>query len=148
MTFALDINKFIEKTQGNAHESTKRIVGKVLERVVNKSPVGNTKNWKDQEHLPKGYVGGHFRKNWQVGIDSAPSGEVDGVDPDGGPTIELGKSKIPEQAGGHTYYLVNNLDYAQALEDGHSTQAKPGVIVAGTIVEYQSYIRETLSELK
>lgn len=148
MTFALDINKFIEKSKGNADVVTKRIVGKVLERVVNKSPVGNTKNWKDQLHLPKGYVGGHFRKNWQVGVDSAPKGEVSGVDAGGSATIEIGKSKIPAQASGHMYYLANNLPYAQALEDGHNTQSAPGNMVAGTIVEYQSFIREAISELK
>jgi len=142
MSFSLDINKFIEKTGAKADMSTRRIINRILGKVVMKSPVGNTQNWKNQAHLPKGYVGGHFRKNWQVGVDSKPSGTVDGIDQGGSKTIADGTAKIPANAIGHVYYIQNNLPYAQALEDGHSTQSPPGNMVAGTVAEFESIIRE------
>jgi len=37
------------------------------------------------------------------------------------------------------YFLVNNVPYAQALEDGHSTQAPQG-IYGLTALEFQQYV--------
>ncbi|MFZ2172398.1 MAG: hypothetical protein WAW61_22520 [Methylococcaceae bacterium] len=142
MSFTLDINKFIEKAGAQADLVPRRIVSGILRKVVLKSPVGNTANWKDQSHLPKGYVGGRFRANWQVGVDTMPSGKVSGTDKSGSKTIAAGIAAIPEQAAGHVYYVQNNLPYAQALEDGHSTQSPPGNMVAGTVAEFESIIRE------
>lgn len=87
---------------------------------------------------------GRFRGNWQVGVGVMPSGELDTVDASGSSTIALGVSHVPQQAAGAVYFIANNLPYAQALEDGHSTQAPPGAIVAGTVAEYEAIIREAV----
>jgi hypothetical protein len=126
MSFTLDINKFIEKAGAQADLVPRRIVSGILRKVVLKSPVDT----------------GRFRGNWQVGVDTRPSGEVSGTDKSGSKTIAEGIASIPEQAAGHVYYVQNNLPYAQALEDGHSTQSPPGNMVAGTVAEFESIIRE------
>jgi hypothetical protein len=128
MSFSLDIARFVENAQGGAHIATRRIIHGILRRVVMKSPVKT----------------GRFRGNWQVGVGVMPSGELDTVDASGSSTIALGVSHVPQQAAGAVYFIANNLPYAQALEDGHSTQAPPGAMVAGTVAEYQAIIREAL----
>ncbi|TLP74743.1 hypothetical protein FEA48_11045 [Pseudomonas nitroreducens] len=77
---------------------------------------------------PAGYVGGHFRANWQFGIGSAPGGEVDGIDPSGGATASRLVMEITALRAGEDAYLVNNTPYAIPLEYGHSTQAPAGMV--------------------
>jgi hypothetical protein len=126
MSFTLDINKFIEKTQANSNLVVRRTVIGILSKVVMKSPVDT----------------GRFRANWQVGLNSAKSGSSESVDKSGSATIASGSKAIPAEAAGNAFYITNNLPYAQALEDGHSIQSPPGNMVAGTVAEFESIIRE------
>ncbi|HEX2554237.1 MAG TPA: hypothetical protein VHL98_11075 [Microvirga sp.] len=88
----------------------------------------------------KGYVGGRFRANWQVGIGSRPAGVIDAVDPSGQATIAAGSAVIAGLTDKVAIYLVNNLPYADPLENGHSKQAPMG-IVAVTIAELNTHFR-------
>jgi hypothetical protein len=42
------------------------------------------------------------------------------------------------QMAGHVHYIANNLPYAQALEDGHSTQSPPNAMVGLTVLKFQA----------
>lgn len=95
---------------------------------------------------PKGYVGGHFRANWQFGT-SIPTGEVDGVDPEGTATIGSMTADISATGAGGVTYLVNNAPYAIPLEYGHSTQAPQG-IVRVTIAEFNQVVEQAVQEVK
>lgn len=93
---------------------------------------------------PKGYVGGRFRANWQLGLDAPPTGELYDKKatsyPSGAATVAGNQDKIPIlTAGGRMYYLVNNLPYARRLEEGWSSQAPQGM-VAITVLEFQQYV--------
>ena len=57
------------------------------------SPVGDADRWKHPEAKPEGYVGGHFRANWQLGIDTIPTGMIEGTEYKG--ALEREQSKIP-----------------------------------------------------
>lgn len=94
-------------------------------------------------HAPEGYVGGRFRGNWQVGVNSDVTTEIDRIDKNGSSTVSVEAAKIPTQAAGKVYYIANNLPYAQALETGHSTQAPQGV-VGVTVLEFESIVRSNL----
>ena len=144
-TFALDLNKWIAKTNENVEKLVRETVIGLGEKVVERSPVGNPDLW--QSPPPPGYVGGRFRANWQYGFDAMPKGDLPDIDKSGQASlnrIQAGAKASPTVG---VHYIVNNLPYAQALEDGHSTQAPHGM-VGLAVVEFQSIINEEVAKLK
>lgn len=79
---------------------------------------------------------GRFRGNWQVAIGSQPTGTVELLDPEG--TIVT--ARVAATSGnvqpGDVVYMVNNLPYAQRLEDGYSKRAPEGMVKL-TVQKYQ-----------
>lgn len=144
MTFALDLQKFAEKAKGRADEAVGAIVTAVAAEIDMRSPVGDATYWKNPP--PKGYVGGRFRANWQLGIGSLPGGTIAVPDADGRQTQARIQAEIPDQAAGHVYYLANNVEYAQRLEHGWSRQAPAGV-VGLTVTRFQDIVKEEVERL-
>ena len=144
MSFAEEVQRFIDRTNMRANTVVKRVILSIGREVIRKSPVGNPDLWVSP--APPGYVGGRFKGNWQLGVGVAPEGTVDIHDEDGGGTLAHIALQIPEQAAGKVYYITNNMPYAQALEDGHSSQSAPGNMVAGTVADFQRYIRQAAQE--
>lgn len=126
MTFALDLRKFAEKAKIRADDAVGRIVIGVAAELDKRSPVGDASYWKTKP--PAGYVGGHFRANWQLGIGSLPTGEIVGVDPSGTKTQATIMAAVPEDASGRVYWLANNVPYALRIEDGWAYKAPQGVV--------------------
>jgi hypothetical protein len=123
--FAVDISNFIKEAIDDADELVKRVVAKTAFELVEESPIGDPSKWKTKK-VPPGYTPGHFLKNWRLGVNSAPTGEVEGEDADRANALIRIGAKIPKNAADKTYYLVNNASYAQLLEDGWSGQAPEG----------------------
>lgn len=151
-SFALDINKFVKKCGDNADQVVRKTMFDLTKSIVERSPVGNPEMWADPDAKPEGYAGGHFRANWQLGVDSMPTGTVEGIDPAGSATLSKAHAAIPVKAAGKVYYYANNLPYAQVLEDGRvgnkgSSQAPHG-IVGLAVVEFQGIINKATAELK
>ena len=144
MTFALDLAKFAEKAGANADELVGGVVVRLAQAVDRRSPVGDATYW--QSPPPKGYVGGRFRGNWQLGIGSLPSGTLARPDPTGSATVGRIIAAIPDDASGRVYYLANNLPYAQRIEHGWSRQAPTGV-VGLTVTEFQQVVRQVAETL-
>lgn len=144
MTFALDLQRFAEKTGEKADDAVGAIVTNIAARIDMRSPVGDASYWISKP--PPGYVGGRFRANWQLGVDTVPSGEVAAPDPSGEATQGRIVAQVPDDAAGKTYWLVNNLPYAQRIEDGWSRQAPTG-LVGLTVVEFQQIVREAVEAL-
>ncbi|API58096.1 hypothetical protein BSL82_01280 [Tardibacter chloracetimidivorans] len=144
MTFALDLQKFAEKAKAKADDAVGGIVVRVAAELDRRSPVGDATFWKSPP--PKGYVGGHFRANWRLGVDVMPQGEVAGVDPTGGRTQGAIIAGIPEQSAGKVYYLVNNAPYALRIEDGRSRQAPTG-LVGLTAMQFQKIVDDAVEAL-
>ena len=123
MSFSADLSKFCHK---EAPEKTNKIVrGVVIEianRLISRSPVGDASYW--QSPPPAGYVGGHFRHNWQYGFNSVPSSILEGVD---NSAVARTMSGLPTNTGG-VHWLVNNTPYAERIESGWSKQAPQGVV--------------------
>lgn len=141
MSFADDIAKFAAKTQARADLIVAKVVLDLHASVTMKSPVGDASYWASPP--PKGYVGGRFRGNWQLGVDQAPSGKLNVVDPSGSIAIGAAVSALPGEAAGKVYFIVNNLPYGRALEDGHSRQAPQGM-VGLTLTEFQGMVAEAV----
>lgn len=145
MSFALDLQRFAEKTKDKADDAVGAIVIGMAARIDQRSPVGDGSYWVSPP--PKGYVGGHFRGNWQLGVDMRPTGEIAGADPSGAATQGRIVAAIPEKAAGPVYYLQNNAPYARRLEEGWSRQAPAGM-VGLTVVEFEQIVREAVESVQ
>lgn len=125
MSFTTDITKFCKDIAPESLDKTvRKTVAEIGNRLVMRSPVGDAQYWKSPP--PPGYVGGRFRGNWQYGFNSAPSGDIEGIDASGQGTISKITSSMREVSGVH--YIVNNLPYAEKIENGWSRQAPEGVV--------------------
>ena len=147
-TFAIQVAKWAEKTEADLNTVVQVAVLDIAKRVLERSPVGNPDLWKTPP--PKGYVGGHFRANWQYSTTQAPNGILDVIDNSDKGSATLGKIKasIVPDAMGKIHYITNNLPYAQRLEDGWSTQASPSGIVALTITEWGTIIDDAINGVR
>lgn len=144
MSFGSDLEQFEVKTVIKGREALQKISMDLFKSVILMSPVGNPDLWKDPV---RGYVGGRFKGNWQAGINSAPGGVLDGKDKTGWATTGKMIGTIDGKASeGDAVYLVNNLPYAQRLEEGWSTQA-PGGMVALSIQKFDGLVRKVGTEL-
>lgn len=146
-SFVLALQKFAEKAGANADAVVRKTVLDIGTRIVERSPVGDGSLWKHPP--PKGYVGGRFRANWQYGNFSGagiPVNELPDIDVTGAMSLARIMSGIPKNAAGIRHILVNNLPYAQALEDGHSTQAPSGMVVLA-VLEFQEIVNDAVSEV-
>lgn len=98
---------------------------------------------------PEGYVGGRFKNNWYVGLDSQPTETNDIPDASGQGSNSRGLAVLEVFRVGqvNSIYFTNNLPYAQALENGHSNQA-PGGMVGITALDAAQLFREAMSEVR
>lgn len=144
MTFALDLQKFAEKAKARADELVGNIVIRLATEIDDRSPVGDAIYWKSPP--PKGYVGGRFRGNWQLGIGSIPAGVLERIDTSGSVALPAIIAEIPEDASGRIYYLANNVPYARRLEDGYSRQAPQG-IVGRTVIQFRQIVNDAAEAL-
>ncbi len=104
----------------------RKITLSALRGVVLRSPVGNPSLWKHP--APPGYVGGHFRNNWFVDIQTINSRIRDSIDKTGAASLAEGK-KVDNLTNPFVIiYLHNSLPYARRLEYGWSTQAPQGMV--------------------
>ena len=145
MSFALDLQRFAEKTKEKAHDAVGAIVVNIARRIDERSPVGDARYWVNPP--PAGYVGGHFRANWQLGVEVRPAGEIAGVDPSGEATQSRIVAAIPEDAAGRVFFLTNNAPYARRLEEGWSRQAPQGM-VGLTVVEFQQIVDQAVEAVQ
>lgn len=144
-TFAVQLKNFADKTKRQADDLVGRVVVNIAQRLDERSPVGDATYWKHKP--PKGYVGGRFRGNWQLGVEFVPAGETGRIDPSGAETLGAIVDTVPAQAAGHVFYLTNNVPYAQPIEDGWSRQAPSG-LVGLTAMEFQQIVRESAAAVR
>lgn len=126
MSFAVQLEEFAKKVGKRADDLVGNVIVECARRLDERSPVGDATYWKNP--APKGYVGGRFRGNWQLGINLIPSGETGRIDPNGSETLGTITASIPQSPAGTIAYLTNNAPYAQRIEDGWSRQAPTGLV--------------------
>ncbi len=114
----------------------KKIAVEVFSGVVEKSPVDT----------------GRFRGNWQTGVATRPEGTsvVAGrtprkptepfrtPEPVSAGELRAALAPLSQMNTPQTAYIVNNLPYADALENGHSQQQAPQGMVAVTVAGIKS----------
>ncbi|MBH8611214.1 hypothetical protein I4N56_009850 [Pseudomonas mohnii] len=96
----------------------------------------------------KDYVGGRFRGNWQVSFDTAITGNIERVDPNGSASKAAGAALMQTfttEVG--TIWMMNNLPYGPRLEyEGWSSQAPAGMVQI-SVTEAQTFLNKAVSEL-
>lgn len=142
--FTVQLQQFATKSAAKADTVVKASVIEASRRLDNRSPVGDASFWKNPP--PKGYTGGRFRGNWQLGIGVVPSGETGAIDKSGAETQGRIIAQVPANAAGEVYFIINNVPYAQALEEGHSRQAPSGM-VGLTVIEWPGIVDQAAKGL-
>lgn len=135
--FRLQLAEINGQIGAQADGFTRKVILDVATALVMRTPVGDPSLW--QSPPPKGYTGGRARGSWQHGAGSAPTAEVDEIDPSGEASIERIGASVPEKPFGQNHFVVNGLPYIERLEDGWSSQAPAGM-VAVTVVEWQGIV--------
>lgn len=143
--FTINLGEYAKRTGAKLETLAREIVFEIPARIVMRSPVGDPTIWTPPE-APPGYVGGRFRANWQHGFGSYSQSEIDGVDPGGQQTLTAIRASVEAAPASGIHYIVNNLPYAVALENGYSTQAPKGM-VALTVVEFEGIVRDEIARM-
>jgi len=148
--FRLEIERWLSHdVPEKAVETQKLMVAEALTLIVQATPVGNHTRWRRNQDraakglppLPKGYVGGQARRNWQVTFDVPARSVRDGVDPQGQLAIGEGYATIGRIARPSLMWISNPLPYMDALENGWSKQAPTGMVAQAVRLISQKYAR-------
>ncbi len=134
-SFSANIAAYAKRTGQQIDNAVREVVLTCAALVDERSPVGQPDIWaanvKRASHglppLPAGYLGGHFRANNQYRFGGLPSGEIEGEDPSGSATMAKIEAEVLMSPAAGMHYIANNVPYAMALENGHSTQAPQGI---------------------
>ena len=131
--FARDLAKQADRVRQDGEALQRRMGLDLLSRLVNKTPVGNRQLWKinqgrsKRQLLPKGYVGGHLRHNWQATINTTTDAELEGVARNPASVIRREQATVLKVPFGSILYIQNPVPYAQrVMEEGWSSQAPLG----------------------
>lgn len=134
----VSIAAWVDKQKDNHDEVTRKILFDIDKGFQLKSPVDT----------------GRFKANWQLGVDFQPSG----YDYSLGSNAQTGvidtavlsahAAIIPKDAAGHVYWLVNNLPYANDLENGHSRTKAPYGIVNITLIKFEGIVQRAMNTIK
>jgi hypothetical protein len=118
MSFSDDIKKFNEKTKKKVTKIFRGTALSLFGKIVVRTPVDT----------------GRLRGNWQVQLNSAPTG-----------TLDTTKVQDPSEAKraklGDAIFIINNLPYAEVIEDGSSKQAPQGMVKV-TVAEFKSIVAQ------
>lgn len=136
--FKLELDEFVEEeVEGRALKLQRDVMLDLLQKLVINTPVGDRRQWKlnieRKERglpglLPRGYVGGHAKKNWQVTINRPPTNEIEGEDRSGRSALDNGKRVINNIKEPVLAYISNRVPYIQRLEEGWSKQQPRGFV--------------------
>jgi hypothetical protein len=135
-TFSLGLDAFIAKTKANADTVVRQASLSVLSSVVKRSPVDT----------------GRFRGNWQTTVANPATGTLERDDkgvkgsPPGPEVYSSALNALAGTKAGETVWIVNNLPYAQRLENGYSQQAPAGMVRV-TVTEFQRYVAQAASQV-
>lgn len=126
MNFSKQIRAFTDKANKNASLVFRLSALNLFSDVIMTSIVGEPGLWKSKP--PKGYTGGRYRMNWQASINSPAVGELDATDKTGSKAIAGATGVTSNARIGQRIYLVNNLPYAQGIEDGTASMRGTGKV--------------------
>lgn len=115
-------------------EETAETAVATTQAFVSAVPVGNPSLWENPRAAPRGYVGGHARRNVQVTL-TPTNVEIDGTDPNGFQARSQASRVIARLLRRpRRVYIQLTVPYGNRLNNGHSTQAPAGFAERAIIV--------------
>lgn len=138
--FTKGLNQEVVRLKGESSKTIRQIAFVIDRELVRRTPVGNPDLWLVNQGKTRGepgyvgsdYTGGRARANWLPSLETPSEEVIHEPDPSGAGAISKMAQVTAEFKLGQNIWIVNNLEYIQALEDGHSTQA-PNGFVQGSI---------------
>ncbi len=112
MSFDKELDRAVLNLKGFTEKKVKGTIFALCSRIIKESPVDT----------------GRFRGNWQSSLQSPITSTKDSVDRSGASSINQAASVVQALDMGQTFFLTNNLPYAQRLEFGWSKQAPQGML--------------------
>lgn len=149
-SFRLEIEQWIAReVPQRAVALQKQIVAETLTAIVQATPVGNSTKWKNNvlratkglPPVPKGYVGGQARRNWQVTIGTPSRSILGGTDQEGSAANRDGYAVIGRITQPSAVWIANPLPYMERLENGWSKQAPTGMVADAVALISAKYAR-------
>jgi len=128
--FGDQVAKWTNKTRNKLDLGLRKVTLEMFSEVILMSPVDT----------------GLFRSNWLPSIGRPEAGTVDIADPSGSVSIGRVQGMVQGVEGGTVVYLVNNLPYAERLENGWSNQAPQGM-VALAVQRWQPMVAKMFAQL-
>ncbi|MEX0906247.1 MAG: HK97 gp10 family phage protein [Balneolaceae bacterium] len=128
-SFALQIKDFGDKVNDRMDVVVKKTMLEIHMGVVMTTPVDT----------------GRARANWNVGLNNVDAS----VSPPGNLQQVLNRASalISKIKAGDVIYISNNVEYIEALEDGHSKQ-HPNGMVAVTLRRFNHIVEKSITEAK
>ena len=130
MTFKADMERWSEDALRKLTEATQKISLDVFSNVIRLSPVDT----------------GRFKGNWQPSVGAPVAGELELLDPSGGTVTAKVSGFVEGVEAGDVIYMVNNLPYAESLEDGSSQQAPNGMVKL-TVQRFQPIADKVIAQI-
>jgi hypothetical protein len=131
MSFKSDIEKFARKVNTDSEKVFRGTSIAMFSSIVKRTPVDT----------------GRLRANWQLDINRDPQEQLDKADKGGGSTITDGATTANRATTKDSIFIVNNLPYAQAIEDGASTVKSPEGMVKVTLQEFQGAVKKEANKV-
>ena len=154
-SFSIDLQNYAKATDAKIGDAVREIVLMVGTLVDERSPVGQPEIWASNiaraevglPPLPAGYLGGHFRANNQYSFGGEATSEVEGEDPSGSVALAAIHGGVMRAPVVGVHYISNIVPYAEALENGHSSQAPHGIYGLAAI-DMENAAREIIKAMK
>ena len=125
MSFSNQISKFARKTERAAEAIFRGTSLDLSMEIIKRTPV-------DQ---------GFLKGGWIPSVNSPSTVIQRKADKQGTATINSVKAKINTAQLGDSIYLINNLPYAKAIEEGHSYHQAPQGMVRITVINFQNAVK-------
>jgi hypothetical protein len=142
----------VERTKSKVQAIDREILKETAKRLIQYSAFGDPSTWASTKgKWPKGYTPGHFILNWQLGIDTVPTTEVQAtnisrIQAEGIALERL--SHMGRWTAGHTYNFTNTAPYAARLESGlGSRQVGPKGMVGRVSLEFSQIVKHAIAKV-
>jgi len=149
--FGAQLKAFHVKLRAHAESVVRGVVVEIGATLVDKSPWGRWERWsKKYQESRENYVPGLFKGSWDYDFDAAPSTQLDTVDQTGGASMaRIYAARTTPAFVRH--FIVNNTEYAEALEYGYAKHnmpnpTPPSGMVRTTVVEFPSIVAQVLAK--
>ena len=127
-SFLVDLSKLIQEKKQYAENIVVGSTIQLYKTIVLKTPVDT----------------GQLVANWQIGLNTKPTGTIAMNDPDRGSTSLAGAKAIAQWSiKDKSIWIVNNLDYAYAIEYGKSKVKAPQGMVRVSLQEFDRIFKGT-----